>query len=230
MTSESTGLVSIVLPVHNQAPYIGGIIRGYVEALDGLGRPYELVLAVNASRDDSLAVSESLARSLPQVRVVHDSEPGWGRAVKAGLRAARGEVLCYTNSARTNATELARVLGEAFVNPGSVIKATRTVRENWRRRLGSLLYNVECRVLFGFSTRDVNATPKVFSRSHAALLTLRSDGDLLDAEFLFTCVRHGYRVLEVPISSTRRQGGTSTTNYKSAFRMYAGALGLWWHS
>ena len=104
MTSESTGLVSIVLPVHNQAPYIGGIIRGYVEALDGLGRPYELVLAVNASRDDSLAVSESLARSLPQVRVVHDSEPGWGRAVKAGLRAARGEVLCYTNSARTNAT------------------------------------------------------------------------------------------------------------------------------
>ena len=228
MTSESNGLISIVLPVHNQAPYIADIIRNYVEMLEDIGRPYELVLAVNASRDESLAVSESLARTLPRLLVLHDPEPGWGRAVKAGLRAARGEMLCYTNSARTNATELGRVLREAIAHPGCVIKATRTVRENWKRRVGSLLYNVECRVLFGFSTRDVNATPKVFSRSHAALLTLGSDGDLLDAEFLFTCVRHGYRVLEVPISSTRRQGGTSTTNYKSALRMYAGALRLWW--
>jgi hypothetical protein len=76
-------------------------------------------------------------------------------------------------------------------------------------------------------TRDVNATPKVFSRSHAALLTLRSDDDLLDAEFMRTCVREGIDVVEVPIFSNRRQGGSSTTNYTSAVRMYAGAWRLW---
>ncbi len=79
---------------------------------------------------------------------------------------------------------------------------------------------MECRALFGFSTCDINATPKVFSRAHTALLMLTADDDLMDAEFLRTCVREGYPVLEVPIFATRRQGGSSTTNYKSAVRMY----------
>ena len=230
MTSGSGPLISIVLPVHNQAPYIRDIVSGYVAALEDIGRPCELVLAVNASRDETLAVCEALAVTYPQVRVIHDTVPGWGRAVKAGLRAARGDLLCYTNSARTSAAELRRVLDAAVANPGIVIKATRQVRESWKRRLGSLLYNVECRLLLGFSTRDVNATPKVFSRAHASLLVLKSDGDLLDAEFLMTCARERYPVREVPIFATRRQGGSSTTNYKSAVRMYTGALRLWWAS
>lgn len=230
MTAGSGQLISIVLPVHNQAPYIRDIVSGYAAALEDIGRPCELVLAVNASRDESLAACEALAVVYPQVRVIHDTEPGWGRAVKAGLRAARGDLLCYTNSARTTAAELRQVLLEAIANPGIVIKATRQVRESWKRRLGSLLYNVECRVLFGFSTRDVNATPKVFPRAHAPLLMLTSDGDLLDAEFLMTCAREGYPVREIPIFATRRQGGSSTTNYKSAVGMYVGALRLWWAS
>jgi glycosyltransferase involved in cell wall biosynthesis len=219
--------MSIVLPVHNQAADIGDIIRRYVASLQDIG-PYELVLAVNASRDASLAACTALAAAHPQVRVLHDPEPGWGRAVTAGLRAARGDLLCYTNSARTSAAELRLVLLDALANPGFVIKATRQVRDNWKRRLGSLLYNLECRVLFGFTTRDVNATPKVFARAHDALLRLTSDGDLLDAEFLMVCAREGYAVREVPIFSTRRQGGSSTTSYASALRMYGGALRLWW--
>jgi glycosyltransferase involved in cell wall biosynthesis len=228
VTDESNGLVSIVLPVHNQAAHITAIVRGYIDALSDIGRPCEFVLAVNASRDESLAVCESLSAAYPQVRVLHDSQPGWGRAVRAGLRAARGELIGYTNSARTSARELRQLLLEAIAHPGVVVKATRPVRESWQRRIGSLLYNVECRALFGFSTRDVNATPKVFSRAHSALLMLRSDDDLLDAEFLRACVREGYPVREVPIFATRRQGGSSTTNYTSAVRMYAGALRLWW--
>jgi len=34
-------------------------------------------------------------------------------------------------------------------------------------------------------------------------------------------------MVEVPIFSTRRHGGKSTTNMGSAFRMYLGALQLW---
>jgi hypothetical protein len=34
-------------------------------------------------------------------------------------------------------------------------------------------------------------------------------------------------VIEVPIFSNRRQGGSSTTGYKSAVRMYVGAYRLW---
>ena len=227
MTAGPPPLISVVLPVHNQAAHIGAIVASYHEALAQLGQPYEIVLSVNGSTDGSVDVCEKLAGTYPEIRVVSDPRAGWGLAVRAGLRAARGDLLCYTNCARTSAADLRQLIATGLHRPSSVIKATRRVRDNWKRRLGSTLYNAECRLLFGVKTRDVNATPKVFSRSHAALLELTSDGDMLDAEFLLACRRNGYPVIEVPIVSNRRQGGSSTTGYKSAVRMYAGAYRLW---
>jgi dolichol-phosphate mannosyltransferase len=219
--------ISIVLPVHNQGAHIAAIVGGYRDALGQIGQPYEIVLVLNGCRDDSLAVCEGLARSFPEIRVIANRRAGWGRAVKAGLRAARGDLLCYTNCARTSAADLQQLVRKGLEQPDVVFKAIRRVRDNWKRRLGSFLYNLECRLLFGLPTRDVNATPKVFSRSHAALLSLTADDDLLDAEFMRTCVREGFPIVEVAIVSNRRQGGTSTTNYVSAVRMYAGAYRLW---
>lgn len=219
--------LSVVLPVHNQAAHIAAIVESYRDVLAQMGRPYEIVLVLNGCGDDSLAVCRTLATTFPEIRVIDDPRAGWGRAVKAGLRAARGDLLCYTNCARTSAADLRQLIRRGLEKPGTVFKAIRRVRDNWKRRLGSFLYNAECRLLFGLPTRDVNATPKVFSRSHAALLTLTSDDDLLDAEFMRTCVREGFPVVEVPISSNRRQGGSSTTNYTSAVRMYVGAYRLW---
>ena len=227
MTSGLQPLISVVLPVHNQAAHIGAIISSYHEALAQLGQPYEMVLSVNGSTDGSVDVCEKLAQTYPEIRVVADARAGWGLAVKAGLRAARGDLLCYTNCARTSAADLRQLIARGLDRPNAVIKANRRVRDNWKRRLGSTIYNAECRLLLGVKTGDVNATPKVFSRSHTALLNLTSDGDMLDAEFLMTCRREGFQVIEVPIFGNRRQGGSSTTGYKSAMGMYVGAYRLW---
>ena len=227
MTSDGIRLVSVVLPVYKQAAHISDIVQRYKTKLDEIERPYEVVLSVNGGGDDSLTVCESLSRESPQTRVIYDPRPGWGRAVRAGLQAARGDLLCYTNSARTTADDLQRLILEAMAHPGVVVKADRRMRDSWRRRLGSLLYNLECRMLFGLSTRDVNATPKIFTRDHAALRTLTADDDLIDVEFLVTCAHERYPIREVPIFATGRQGGSTTTGYRSAIRMYVGALRLW---
>ena len=64
------------------------------------------------------------------------------------------------------------------LRPKVVIKANRKIRESWRRRMGYLLYNLECRALFDLSVWDINGTPKVFPRSFTALLNLARDDDL----------------------------------------------------
>jgi hypothetical protein len=161
------------------------------------------------------------------VRVIHSEKSGWGLAVKLGLREARGELLCYTNSARTSAQDLTLLLLYAIACPNVVIKANRKIRESWHRRLGSLLYNLECRALFDLSYWDINGTPKVFPRAFDKLLALTRDDDLIDAEFNIICRSEGYRTLEVPIFSYLRHGGKSGTNYRSAIKMYWGAIQLW---
>src|SRR5439155_26773428 len=104
--------------------------------------PYETLLVVNGCRDGSLAACRALAEGHASVRVLETEQPGWGRAVTAGLAAARGDLLCYTNSARTSPQDLLLLLLYAVAFPDAVIKANRKIRENWRRRAGSLLYNL----------------------------------------------------------------------------------------
>jgi glycosyltransferase involved in cell wall biosynthesis len=224
MTRE---LVSVVLPVHNQADHLALVVDDYVAALARLPLATEIVLVPNACRDDTPAVARALAARSPTVRVIETELGGWGRAVRVGLAAAEGSILCYTNAARTTPEDLALLVLYAVAHPGTVVKANRKIRDHWTRRLGSLLYNLQCRALFDLACWDINGTPKVFPRTMTALLQLARNDDLIDAEFAAICRREGYPMLEVPIFSSRRHGGASTTTLRSASRLYVGAYQMW---
>jgi glycosyltransferase involved in cell wall biosynthesis len=224
----NVNLISIIVPVYNQADHLEHVVSSYENALERVHVPHELLLVPNGCKegDRTPEVCEELASRYASVRVVHSKKGGWGAAVRAGLAEAKGDHICYTNLARTTAQDLALMVLYGVVNPQVVVKANRRIRESWRRRLGSLLYNLECRWLFDLSNWDINGTPKVFPRAFGRLLELQSDDDLIDAEFSAICRDEDYAMLEVPIFSTRRHGGKSTTNYGSAFKMYWGAIKL----
>lgn len=222
-----TESISIILPVHNQADHIEKIVKEYSEVLERLPVAYELILVTNACKDNSKEVCGRLAEADNRVIARNIDSSGWGRAVRDGLNAATGDIICYTNSARTSPEILSLTLLYAIAYPNVVIKANRKIRDNWRRRLGSLLYNLEARALFDLPTWDINGTPKIFPRVFDKLLLLERDDDLIDAEFNMICRRENYPVVEVPVLSTKRHSGKSTTNYNSAFKMYWGVYELW---
>jgi glycosyltransferase involved in cell wall biosynthesis len=216
--------VSIILPIYRQASHIGAVIEGYLAALQELPATWEILLVVNGSGgDDSLEVCRELESRNPGLRTIHSPERGWGRAVRLGIAEARGDLICYTNAARTAADELVFALRSALEYPDAVIKANRKFRDSAFRRMGSLLYNLQCRALFNLPFWDINGTPKVFPRKLDKLRSLSRNDDLIDLEFDVVCQEEGYRLLEIPILCTRRHGGKSTTGIRSAFRLYYGA-------
>jgi len=216
-----------VLPVHNQADHIEGVVERYEAALEPVPASRQIVLVENGSRDGSWDACRRLAQRFECVDAIEEPQGSWGHAVKIGLARAQGELLCYTNSARTSPQDLVLCLVYAMANPGVVVKANRKIRDGWVRRLGSLIYNLECRALFDLSYWDINGTPKVFPREFDKLRTLQREDDLIDLEFNIICRREAYPVLEVPILSTTRHGGRSTTRLGSAIKLYAGAHTMW---
>lgn len=222
----SDRLISIVLPVHNQGDHIDKIIEGYEKELMKLPFPHELVLVLNACTDNSGEIAGTLCKKNAAVRTITIAGKGWGAAVKAGLKEAGGDILCYTNCARTAPEDLRFLLAYALNNPDAVIKATRKNRESSLRQIGSVIYNLEARFLFDLYTWDINATPKIFPRKYEKLLAMQQDGDLIDAEFNIICHDRGYPILEIPVFSSKRHGGRSTTNLLSAVRMYYGIYKL----
>jgi glycosyltransferase involved in cell wall biosynthesis len=223
-------LVSVVVPVHNESMHVADMAGEFTTALGTLGTPFELLLVPNNCRDNTVEICQALSQANAAVRVVASELGGWGRAVRLGLAHARGDTVCYTNGARTSAADLLAVLTTARDNPRAVVKATRIEREHWTRRFGSALYNLECRLLLGSAFRDVNGTPKVFPRAYTPLLQVTRDDDLIDAEFCRIVAVQGYPRIEVPVKGTARRSGRSTTNYRSALKMYRGALQMAWTS
>jgi glycosyltransferase involved in cell wall biosynthesis len=216
----------VVLPVHNQEDHIGGVVESYLRVLRRVGTRVELVLVANACTDTSPEICRELAVMHDDVHAIECVEGGWGRAVRTGLAASNAELVGYANSARTSPKILTLMLSYALAYPNVALKANRRIRDSTVRRVGSLLYNLECRTLFDVATWDVNGTPKIFPRSFGRLFELRSNGDLIDAEFVLTCKRERYPMIEIPLLATTRLGGRSTTSYRSALRMYRGAVAL----
>lgn len=223
----SEPMISIILPIYNQADHIEPIVTAYREHLKKVPSSTEIILVPNGCTDRSVELCQTLSQTHEGVRTLSIGARGWGLAVQSGLAAARGELLCYTNSARTSPEELVLMLLYAIAYPKVVVKANRKIRESTSRRLGSLLYNLECRALFDLSYWDINGTPKVFPRSFEKLVHLSRQDDLIDLEFNILCRRMNYPVVEVPVFSSRRHGGKSTTTYLSAARMYWRAYQLW---
>ncbi len=218
--------ISVILPIYNQSDQLDFLFKQYTTRLPELKVNWELLLIVNGSKDDSYAKAKKLAAQQTNV-IVHNLElGGWGRAVKYGLKQAKGDLVTYTNSARTSIDDLILILTYALASDQTAIKTTRVIRESFIRKIGSILYNYENRILLGTPLWDVNGTPKVLPAKALQNIELYSDGDLIDAELMAKIYRNQTQIVEILIVSTKRISGRSTTGFKSAFKMYAGLFKL----
>lgn len=214
-------IFSVVLPLYKQVAHVEHLYKVYTENLDSLNAPWELLFIVNGYDDGAFDKLNSINK-LDCVKVIRLEKGGWGRAVKFGMAQATGKYLCYTNSARTEIADLLMILNYALVNDNNMVKATRIIREKMIRKVGSTLYNMECRMLFKVPIWDVNGTPKVIPQKVYQQLNITSDDDLIDAEIVIKCVRNKVSIIEIPVVSTTRISGSSTTNFLSAYKMYSG--------
>ena len=128
-----------------------------------------------------------------------------------------------TRTPRTDPESLPEFVRRHLEQPRTLVKAARNQRNAPLREVGSWLYNLEARVLFGVPSRDVNGTPKVFARALYDRLALTQDGDLLDLELIAQAVRLGTTIQDVSTFGFKRHGGKSSTTFRSAWRMYVGA-------
>jgi hypothetical protein len=217
--------ISIVLPIGDESRgMLARVVDTYAECLDASAHSWE-ILVVPAKRAAMVGLRDGELTQIANVRICPACD-GWGAAVTDGLRASAGQLVCYTNWQRTSAKALAEMLSLALRNQDVVVRANRRTRDTRVGRLGSLLYNLECRLLLQVSVWDVNGTPKIFPRAFTDLFNLQQTGDLLDAEFAAVCERSGYPVIEVPIEAPLHSDSSDSFDLLSALRLYIGVVRL----
>jgi glycosyltransferase involved in cell wall biosynthesis len=93
MTIKSEITLSILMPCLNEARTLGTCIAKAKNYLARQNFPGEIIVADNGSTDGSQQIAESLG-----ARVVIVSDRGYGNALKAGIKAARGKFVIIGDS------------------------------------------------------------------------------------------------------------------------------------
>ena len=86
--------LSVIVPLYNEEESVGPMYRAIVDALEPLGRSYEILFVDDGSRDGTYGKTKELAERDARLRVIHfRGNYGQTAAMSAGIEHARGKVL-----------------------------------------------------------------------------------------------------------------------------------------
>ena len=222
----SAPALSVVIPVHNEAENIGPLVEEVRRSLAGRVA-YEIVLVDDASTDATPARIDSLAASLPEVRVIrHGRNAGQSTAVRSGVHAARGALIATLDGdGQNDPADLPRLLAryEAESDGGVLMVAGhRTTRKDTAvTRLSSRVANVVRGALLGDHTPDTGCGLKLFPR---ALFLAFPYFDHMHRFLPALTIRAGGRVVSEPVSHRPRTRGRS--HYGIHNRLWVGIVDL----
>lgn len=205
--------LSVVVPAYNEEQGIAATVVAVCAWLDRRGRPYEVIVVDNASTDGTVAAVEPLLGE--HVRVLRNEvNRGKGYSVRRGMLDARGELrlLCDADNAPSLAS-LAQMLDE--LDRADVVVGSRTVAgaqvdrsQPLGRRLVGWPFIALTRLLLMEPTRDIYCGFKLWRAAAAEAVFARQtlDGWAFDAESLALARRLGFRISEVGLVWTDREG------------------------
>jgi glycosyltransferase involved in cell wall biosynthesis len=228
-----TPALSLIVPAHNEARYIGANLRAVARALEALERPFELLVVCDGSTDGTAAAAaaDGDARVL-----VHRNEEnlGKGAAICLGIAQARGRLIGWLDADLDIdpdvIVEAVRHFDEAAVDAviGSKRHPASEVGYPRSRRIFSWGFQVLVRLLFRINVRDTQVGAKVFRREMLDVV-----GPLLlikryafDLEVLAVGAEFGFdRIEEIPVRIDYRFTGTGI-NSSAVRRMFVDTLAI----
>jgi len=207
-TPLQDAVVDVVIPVHNEERDLERSVRRLRTYLDEQFPFAALVTIVdNASTDRTGAVADLLVDELPGVRVIHLTQKGKGRAIRAAWSRSTAPVVAYMDV--DLATDLDALLplvapllsGHSDIAVGSRLARGARVIRGPKRELISRSYNVLLRAVLRSPVTDVACGFKAVDRDTvtALLPLIDDDGWFFDTELLILAQRNRLRIHEIPV-------------------------------
>jgi hypothetical protein len=209
--------VTVVLPAHNEADLLEESVREVVDGLRTRGLSFEVVVVENGSTDDTAAIARRLAGEVAELRCLSLGQADYGKALRAGLLSAEGEVVVNFDVDWCDLGFLDRAVPmvAAEGGPAVVVGSKRTEgsadTRSRARRLVTAGFSGLLRYGFRLSVSDTHGV-KALRRAVVVPLAerCRFGQDLFDTELVLRAERAGLGSAEIPVQVVERRPARST--------------------
>jgi glycosyltransferase involved in cell wall biosynthesis len=178
--------LSVFFPAYNDSGTIASLVISALRTARQLTDNFEIIVVNDGSADATAEIADELARTYPQVRVVHhERNRGYGGALRTGFAAATRDLIFYTDGdAQYDPAEMV-VLWHAFNEAVDLVNGYKISRSDPLHRIViGRTYHHAVKLLFGLRVRDVDCDFRLMRRSIFDRVTLEKDSGVICLEMM----------------------------------------------
>ena len=212
--------LSVVIPLLDEEESIAPLHSGLRDAVQGLGKEYEIIFVDDGSQDNSFDILKSLHEEDPQhIRVIQFRRNfGKTAALTAGFRQARGDsVITMDADLQDDPSEIPELLKRLDGDFDLVVAWRHQRQDSLSKKLPSKIANTMVSLLTGVELHDLNCGFKAYRRE--VVQDLKLYGEL---HRFIPVLAHwrGYRVTEQKVVHRPRQYGQSKYGFERLGRSF----------
>ena len=203
--------ISAFFPCYNDERTIAGLVRETEAQLRCATDDYEIIVVNDGSRDGSARVLAELAQEMPRLRVItHETNRGYGGALRSGFAAATKELVFYTDGdGQYDVGELPLLLMLLTPDTDFVNGMKMTRQDPGYRVFAGNLHKFVMRWSFWLPVTDVDCDFRLVRRSVVQRLRLTQNSGSICVELVKLAHRAGAQFREVSVHHYAREFGES---------------------
>ncbi|MGB2806186.1 MAG: glycosyltransferase family 2 protein [Sedimentisphaerales bacterium] len=203
--------ISVFFPCYNEQDNVERTVQNALTVLESLKADFEIIIVDDGSRDGTAKIADEIAAGNGRVNAVHHhANLGYGAALKSGFKAAKKELVFYTDGdGQFDIDEMPPLL--PLMEQFDIVSCFRLNRQDsLLRKLNGWAWTKLVCLLFGMKVRDIDCAFKLYKTKIFDNIELSSDGALIDAEILARAVRKGFSVTQKGVHHYPRTAGAQT--------------------
>lgn len=216
-------MLSVVIPVYNEAKNLLPLCSDVTEALLGMRGPFEILFVDDGSTDGSAEILRELARKEETIKlVVLRRNFGQTAAMMAGIDHARGDVIVVMDGDGQNDPADIPALLDALAGGYDVVSGWRRDRKDgWLRVLLSRVANALISRVSGLRLHDYGCSLKAYRRD--VIESVRLYGEMHRFIPIYASW-WGARVTEIPVNHRPRLEGSSNYGLERIAKVFLDLL------
>lgn len=222
--------LSIVIPAYNEEESLGYVLKDTLKDLPKTVRDYEIIIVDDGSTDNTLQVAKAFAKKNRSIRVIHQKNQGYNKAMITGLKVAKKQ---YVGHMQADGQDLIRDMVNCFkiMDKYDLVLGIRgkKIDYNFYRLILSYGSLILYRVLFGLKYEDVHWVYIWKTKEVQKLKFDPKGGIFILVESLVKFKRKGLKIGEASSPYRPRYGGENkNTGVKVVWRTFISMTNLWW--